>query len=278
MAASSRAPAATQVSPPPTLMRRAPAAATSATVRGGVMSTLTGLDTAEQMAADLGDLAQAGCEQHVGADPLEGQEPGDRVVEVGAAPDEVLGPGGEREGERQAAGGFRRGRHPLDRVVEGVDPLAVAVVLDRSADGPGLGHGGDRGRRRLGRGSVAVLEVDRERHDTAATTDRTCWVTSASVTRPSWRPSENAKPELVVATARKPSDSSRRAEPASHGLGMTNVPDSCRARTRRRAPSGQALIRRWSRCLPTGPSPATPEVTRTIRGSTPRRHRGSAPP
>ena len=42
----------------------------------------------------------------------------------------------------------------------------------------------------------------------------------------------NANPELVVASASKPSASSTRAEPTSHGLGMMNVSPACRARKR----------------------------------------------
>src|SRR6186713_3302956 len=50
----------------------------------------------------------------------------------------------------------------------------------------------------------------------------TCWTISSSVTFPSRRPSVNANPELVVASASKPSASNTRAEPASHGFGITN--------------------------------------------------------
>ena len=39
----------------------------------------------------------------------------------------------------------------------------------------------------------------------------------------------NPKPELVVASALKPSASSTRAEPASHGFGMTNGSPAWRA-------------------------------------------------
>ncbi len=49
----------------------------------------------------------------------------------------------------------------------------------------------------------------------------------------------NANPELVVASALKPSASSTRAEPASHGLGKTNGSPSCRARN-------SAALRAWS--------------------------------
>ena len=39
-----------------------------------------------------------------------------------------------------------------------------------------------------------------------------------------------SKPELVVATAGKPSASNTRAEPASQAFGMTNVGPACRSR------------------------------------------------
>jgi hypothetical protein len=47
---------------------------------------------------------------------------------------------------------------------------------------------------------------------------------------PSSLPSVNANPLLVVASALKPSASSARADPASQGLGMTNVSPSWRSR------------------------------------------------
>src|SRR5688572_23081244 len=50
----------------------------------------------------------------------------------------------------------------------------------------------------------------------------------ASVTWLSARPSVQAKPALVVASAWKPSCSSARALPASHGFGMTKQPEACR--------------------------------------------------
>src|SRR3954471_17566686 len=57
---------------------------------------------------------------------------------------------------------------------------------------------------------------------TAPASNAVCAITSSRVTSPSARPSVNAKPELVVASALKPSSASIRAEPASHGFGMTN--------------------------------------------------------
>src|SRR5580704_5150720 len=43
-------------------------------------------------------------------------------------------------------------------------------------------------------------------------------------------PCENAKPALVVASAGNPSCCRYRAEPTSHGFGITKQPASCRAR------------------------------------------------
>src|SRR5882757_9808330 len=65
---------------------------------------------------------------------------------------------------------------------------------------------------------------------TAPASDAVCAITSSRVTSPSARPSVNAKPELVVASALNPSSSSMRAEPASHGFGMMNGAPSWRAR------------------------------------------------
>src|SRR6266568_3824472 len=47
---------------------------------------------------------------------------------------------------------------------------------------------------------------------------------------PSSRPSVNAKPELVVASALNPSASRTRADPASQGFGITKGSPVCRAR------------------------------------------------
>src|SRR3954453_7002735 len=53
-----------------------------------------------------------------------------------------------------------------------------------------------------------------------------CSITSSSVAAPSGRPSVNAKPELVLASALKPSAARTLAEPASQGFGMTKVSPS----------------------------------------------------
>src|SRR5205823_2874726 len=64
---------------------------------------------------------------------------------------------------RHAARRLDRGLDPLDRVAELVEAALAVVVLDRAADGAGLGgaRDGEGGGLRLG--AVAVLEVDRDR-------------------------------------------------------------------------------------------------------------------
>src|SRR5262245_16871470 len=64
----------------------------------------------------------------------------------------------------------------------------------------------------------------------ARSSARACSTTSSNVVAPSARPSVNANPELVLASAGKPSAASTFAEPASHGLGMRNTPSACSAR------------------------------------------------
>jgi hypothetical protein len=63
----------------------------------------------------------------------------------------------------------------------------------------------------------------------AASSAAACATTSSSVAAPSSLPSVNAKPELVLASASKPSAAKIRAEPASHELGMTKGSPSWRA-------------------------------------------------
>ena len=64
----------------------------------------------------------------------------------------------------------------------------------------------------------------------AAVTDAVWAIASSGVTSPSRRPSVNANPELVVASALHPSACITRADPASQGLGMTNGSPACSAR------------------------------------------------
>ena len=65
--------------------------------------------------------------------------------------------------------------------------------------------------------------------EVAASSAATWAATSSIVAPPSRRPSVKAKPELVVASARKLSASSTRAEPASQGFGIRNGSPSWRA-------------------------------------------------
>ena len=88
---------------------------------------------------------------------------------------------------------------------------------------------------------MAVLEVDGERNARARGDRLECRTTSSSAALPSARPIVNAKPELVVASALKPSDSSTFAEPVSHGLGMTNGSPACSARNA--APFSAVVVR-----------------------------------
>src|SRR5215212_7650647 len=84
----------------------------------------------------------------------------------------------------------------------------------------------------------------------------TCAATSSSVTPPSSRPSVNAKPELVVASALKPSASKTRAEPASQGFGMTKGCPSWSARK----------CSPFARCLATSRLRGVPEALSLGKG------------
>ena len=163
MAAAARPSTALHVRAPPTLTRCAPASTRSAKVRAGPEGEH--VDRLRQRAAhgtDLVERRQAGRVEHVRAGGLEGLEPGDRVVEVGLAPDVVLGARGERERERQRAHRLDRGGHALGRVLQIVEPAGGIPVLDRAADRADFGNTADRLRCRLGLGAVAVLQVGRD--------------------------------------------------------------------------------------------------------------------
>ena len=115
VAASAVAATATQASEPPTLIRRAPAALISATVRFG---SAEHVDRLADRLADRGDLlaaVQPGRVEDVGPRRLVGLQAGDRVVEVGVPADVVLGPGGEREREVEPARAPRPRPRPAPR-------------------------------------------------------------------------------------------------------------------------------------------------------------------
>jgi len=106
-------------------------------------------------------------------------------------------------------------------------------VLDRAAADTGRRRQADHlgGRARHVRVAILQVDVDRQvgrRRDRAAASQN---LVARDDIAPSARPSAFARPRLVVASASKPSDASRRAVPASHGFGMMNAPGrSCIAR------------------------------------------------
>ena len=99
-------------------------------------------------------------------------------------------------------------------------------VLDRESGHPGGGRCGDiRGNRgRLDR--KPAFEVGVHRHVDAVRDRADVRKASSSDTALSGRPIDHANPELVVASALKPSWASARALPTSHGFGITKQPDS----------------------------------------------------
>ena len=115
-AASARPVIAARYSEVARLMRRTPACVSSATENDlPRMPTMkfTGLLERRAHRAHRREVRQAGREQHVGAGALVGLQASDRVVEIGAAVQIVLGARSEREREGQRARGFRRGGDAL---------------------------------------------------------------------------------------------------------------------------------------------------------------------
>ena len=80
--------------------------------------------------------------------------------------------------------------------------------------------------------------------EAAATREAMCSSTTStgSASGASGRPRANASPALVVASALKPSDSSARTVPTSHGFGMTKQPLSCSARNEARMATMSPMI------------------------------------
>jgi hypothetical protein len=106
-------------------------------------------------------------------------------------------------------------------------PVGV-VVLDRAADAPASATRASQEPRFRDPARI-LFSRSTETGARSRSSVATCSTTSSSVTLPSNRPSVNAKPELVVASALNPSAAKTRAEPASHGFGITKASPACRA-------------------------------------------------
>ena len=103
------APSAANANAPPTEMRATPSAASSAPAAPRTASTFTGRST-EATPDGCRRRCQPRREQHVGAGLLVGLQPGDRVGQIVAPVDVVLGAGGEHELHRPGVGDLDRGR------------------------------------------------------------------------------------------------------------------------------------------------------------------------
>ena len=112
---------------------------------------------------DLACGPQAGRIQHIGPGSLVGLQSGDRVVEVRVPANVVFGSRGEREGKVEAPGRLGGCGYALHGVIETVDLTLRVEVLDRTADGSGLGGASYRQGGVLGAWPVPVLEIDRDR-------------------------------------------------------------------------------------------------------------------
>jgi hypothetical protein len=155
------------------------------------------------------------------------------VVEVRSAVQKILGPGSERESERQGARRRDRGRDALDRVAKIVNrSLRIAArILDRAADQARLGREPDGQRGRLGGMAEAVLEVGGHRQRRRL--DDHPGVRQGLVARDPAIPAAEAEGAAGAGRGErpKPSPARMRAVPASNGLGMTKAPGlSCSAR------------------------------------------------
>ena len=119
-------------------------------------------------------------------------------------------------------------RNPLDRQGDVVDRrVGIARrVLDRPSHKTDLAGHADGLRADLGRGAEPVLEIGRDRQirrvdDLGGILEISALPILAKESR---LPLEKAYPALVVASASNPRLAKSRADPASHGLGMTNAP------------------------------------------------------
>ncbi len=168
-AASARARAATQVKPPPTLTRCAPASTISTKL--SPIPQRQHVDRFGDGVAHrpyLFDAAQSRCVQDVGSHLFESAQSRDGVVDVGIAADVVLGSRGQRERKPQTPRSIDRGGDSLGGVGQLIQVPIGVVVLDRAADRAGRGDARDRERDAVGVSPVAVLEVNRQREISGA--------------------------------------------------------------------------------------------------------------
>ena len=119
-AAAATAPHATHASAPPTETRATPAAASSATDGPpGEQEHVHRPVDGRHDGADVLDREQPRCVEHVGPGLLVRLQPGDRVVEVADAVDQVLGP--RREHQAARSGRLGGGGHALGGQTDVVD-------------------------------------------------------------------------------------------------------------------------------------------------------------
>ena len=103
--------------------------------------------------------------QNICAHGFEGLQPGDGVVQIGIAADEIFRPGGQDE--RHIALPRRRdgGGHSFRGMRQVIEPAAAlgCVVFDQAAHETGLGRQANGFRRRFRAVAMAVLKVGRDR-------------------------------------------------------------------------------------------------------------------
>ena len=234
--AAARKPAqAVRASVPPTLIRRTPRAAASATVMNGALaSRFTGFGaTAATTAETCSGRLDPGRVEAVGAGLGVGLQPADRLLEVGPADDEPLGAAGEEDAGAALVDRPPRRPNPLDRELERIEGL---VGARRSS--PRSRARRCRSRRRASRSRRLPPDRRRSRPRSPRSPGRRRRRRSAEDARAassrrtplSERPSVHACPALVVASASKPIRSSATALPTSHGFGITKQPSACSRR------------------------------------------------
>jgi hypothetical protein len=166
-AASRKPDQAARASAPPTLIRRTPRSASSATVEKPLPTHVDrfGGDRCDHR-RDLLPRADPGRIEAVGAGLGIGGESPDRLVEIGAPDDEPLGPTGEEHADPLGVDGPARRPDALDG--EGkIEQRARGIagrVLDRQPRYARLDGGRHVGRHALGRDREPAFEVAVDRH------------------------------------------------------------------------------------------------------------------